>query len=121
MREATDLEDVLVAGMVEAATQLSSHRALGRLLTHEPGVVLPYLAFDRMDRILVRAGDVAAPFFTRWLEPDQAARAAEWAVRIVLAYLTSPPPGGDLRDPAAARRLVRRFVLPGIQALKATA
>ena len=120
MGEATDLEDVLVAGMVESASRLSTHRALAHLLCHEPGVILPYLTFADMDRILLTAGDFAAPFFARWLEPDQASRAAEWAVRIVLAYVADPAPGTDLADPDDTRALVRAFVLPGILALRAS-
>jgi AcrR family transcriptional regulator len=120
MGEATDLEDVLVAGMSEAAQRLSSHRALAYMLQHEPGVILPHLTFADLDRILMVAGDFAAPFFARWLEPDQASRAAEWAVRIVLAYVADPAPGTDLADPDDTRALVRRFVLPGILALRAT-
>ncbi len=121
MGEAGDLEDTLVAGMVDAARRLSRHQALRYLLAHEPEVVLPYLAFDRMDRLLLVAGDRIAPFFGRWLEPDQAARAAEWAVRIVLCYLANPAPGADLMDPAQARYLVGRFVIPGIQACRRAA
>jgi AcrR family transcriptional regulator len=120
MGEATDLEDVLVAGMVEAARQLSGHGALNYLLLHEPGVILPWLTFADMDQILFTAGDFAAPFFARWLSPDQASRAAEWAVRIVLAYLADPAPGTDLSDPEDTRALVRTFVMPGILALRAT-
>ena len=75
-----------MAGMVESARRLRAHGALAYLLEHEPGVVLPYLTFAEMDRVLLVAGDFAAPFFARWLEPDQASRAAEWAVRIVLTY-----------------------------------
>jgi len=116
--EAEDLEDVLVAGMVESARRLRSHGALAYLLVHEPGVVLPHLTFARLDRILLVAGDLAAPFFARWLEPEQASRAAEWAVRIVLAYCSDPWPGTDLTDPDDARALVRVFVLPGILALR---
>jgi AcrR family transcriptional regulator len=120
MGEATDLEDVLVAGMVEAARRLSTHRALAALVGHEPELVLPHLTFGGLDRILMAAGDFAAPFFARWLEPDQASRAAEWAVRIVLAYVADPAPGTDLTDPDETRALVRAFVLPGILALRAT-
>jgi AcrR family transcriptional regulator len=116
--EATDLEDVLVDGMVEAAQRLSSHSALAYLLLHEPGLVLPHLTFADMDRILMVAGDFAAPFFARWLNPDQASRAAEWAVRIVLAYLADPAPDTDLTNPDDTRVLVRTFVLPGILALR---
>ena len=121
MGEATDLEDVLVAGMVESARRLSGHRALAYLLTHEPDVILPRLIFAEMDRILFIAGDFAAPFFARWLSPDEASRAAEWAVRIVVTYLADPAPGTDLSDPEDTRALVRAFVMPGILALRSTA
>jgi AcrR family transcriptional regulator len=118
MGEATDLEDVLVAGMVESARRLSGHGALAYLLIHEPDVILPRLIFAEMDRILFSAGDFAAPFFARWLSPDEASRAAEWAVRIVLTYLADPAPGTDLSDPDDTRALVRAFVMPGILALR---
>jgi AcrR family transcriptional regulator len=121
MGEATDLEDLLVAGMVETARWLRSHEALGYLLEHEPGAVLPFVTFAGFDRVLLVAGDLAAPFFARWLEPDQASRAAEWAVRIVMAYCSAPAPGTDLTDPADTRALVRGFVLPGILALRVDA
>jgi AcrR family transcriptional regulator len=121
MGEATDLEDLLVDGMVEAAGRLSAHSAMAYLLLHEPGIILPHLTFADMDRILMVAGDFAAPFFGRWLEPDQASRAAEWAVRIVLAYVADPAPDTDLTDPDDTRALVRTFVLPGILALRASA
>jgi AcrR family transcriptional regulator len=120
MGEATDLEDVLVAGMVESARRLGAHRALGYLLLHEPGAILRWLTFGDLDQILFTAGDFAAPFFARWLSPDEASRAAEWAVRIVLAYLGDPAPDTDLADPADTRALVRTFVLPGILALRTT-
>ena len=118
MGEAGDLEDLLVTGMVESARRLSSHEALRYLLLHEPGAVLPYLTFSNLDRVLLAAGDLAAPFFGRWLEPEQASRAAEWAVRIVMAYCANPAPGTDLTDPGETRALVRTFVLPGILALR---
>jgi AcrR family transcriptional regulator len=118
MGEATDLEDVLVAGMVETARRLREHEALSYLLTYEPGVVLPYLTFAKLDRVLLEAADLAAPFFARWLEPEQASRAVEWAGRIVLAYLYDGESGTDLVDPEDTRALVRAFVLPGILALR---
>ena len=121
MGEANDLEDVLVAGMVESARWLRSHEALAYLLEHEPGVVLPHLTFGELDRVLLVAGDRAAPFFARWLEPEQASRAAEWAVRIVLAYCSGPQAGTDLTDADDARALVRTFVMPGILALRVDA
>ena len=61
---------------------------------------------------------MAAPFFARWLEPEQASRAVEWAGRIVLAYLYDGESGTDLVDSDDTRALVRAFVLPGILALR---
>jgi AcrR family transcriptional regulator len=118
MGEANDLEDVLVAGMVASARWLRWHEPLTYLLEHEPGAVLPYVTFGGFDRVMRVASDLAAPFFARWLEPEQASRAAEWGVRIVMAYTSDPSPHADLTDPADTRALVRTFVLPGILALR---
>lgn len=118
MGEPSDLEGALVAGMVEAARQLSDHPALRTLLAEEPGVVLPHLAFERMDRVLRTATDFTAPFLARWLEPDEAGPAAEWAVRVFLSYVACPRPGADLTDVDDARHLVDTFVVPGIEALR---
>ena len=117
MSEPGDLEGVLVAGMVEAARQLSAHPALHTLIEDEPGVVLPHLAFDRMDRMLRTASEFAAPFLARWLEPEEAGPSAEWAVRVFLSYVVCPRPGADLTDVGDVRHLVDTFVVPGIEAL----
>jgi len=119
MGEARDLEEVLVAGIVETARRVCAHRAIGYLLEHEPGVLLPHMCFDRMNRVLAVASSFAAPFLARWLEPDQAARAAEWAARITFSYLSREPTGIDPTDREDVARLVSRFVLPGVLALRA--
>jgi AcrR family transcriptional regulator len=118
MGEAQDLEEVLVSGMVEAAGRLAGHPALHYLLEHEPGSVLPHLAFGQMDQVLLAASDFAAPFFARWLEPDQALRAGEWATRIVFSYVANPSSHTDLTNLDDARHVVTTFVLPGLQALR---
>ena len=71
-----------------------------------------------MDRLLLAASAFTAPFFARWLDPDEAARAAEWAIRIVLSYLACPAPGCDLTRASEARHLVQTFMIPGVQALR---
>jgi AcrR family transcriptional regulator len=118
MGAATDLEDVLVAGMVEAATRVAEHPALEFLLQHEPELVLSQLAFARMDEVLAVTCAFTAPFLGRWLDQAEAKRVAEWAARIVVSYLVCPADGVDLTDDAQVRRLVRMFVLPGIRALQ---
>jgi AcrR family transcriptional regulator len=115
---AADIEDVLVAGIVEAARQIRGHGALCTVLEHEPELISAHLAFDEMDRLLAVASGFTGPFLARWLEPEQALRAAEWAVRVVISYLGSPSPHVDLTQPADVTHLVQRFLLPGVQALR---
>jgi len=115
MGAAHDIEEVLVAGMVEAAATISAHPALAYLLDAEAEVVLPYLAFSQMDGVLDVASTFTAPFLGRWLDHDEAKRVAEWATRLVVSYLLCPAEGVDLCDEAHVRHLVRTFVLPGIR------
>ncbi len=118
MGEAGSLEEVLVAGVVEAARWLSDHRALQFLLHHEPEQLLPHLAFGHMDALLRFAARFTAPFLGRWLAPHEASRVAEWTARIVISYLMCPAEGIDLTDPDGARRMVRAFLLPGVAAVR---
>jgi AcrR family transcriptional regulator len=111
------LEDVVVAGVVEAARRLAGHEALNFLLAHEPDVVLPHLSFHRMGQLFDLVAAFADPHLARFLpDLDQRARAAEWLARVVLTYVLNPADGVDLADPSAARRLVRTFVMPGLLA-----
>ena len=75
-------------------------------------MVLPYVTFGGFDQVMRVASDLAAPFFARWLEPEQASRAAEWAVRIVMAYCSDPSPDADLTDPADTGRWYARSSCP---------
>ncbi len=119
MGGADRLVDVLVNGIVEAVTRVTTHPALVYLAEHEPDVVLRHLAFDESNRLLATATRFVAPFLARWMDPDESARVAEWSTRIVLSYSLSPSADTDLTDPEHARRLVETFVLPGIRALQA--
>jgi AcrR family transcriptional regulator len=118
------LEDGLVALVTEAARTLTGHAALQFLLLHEPEAVLPHLAFYRGNGVLHTVSAVAAPLLSPWLsggDAETAARAAEWLARMVISYLTSPSPDIDLCDDESVRRLIRLFVLPGLQpALRAS-
>jgi AcrR family transcriptional regulator len=117
---AETLEDALVAGMAEAGSRLLGHDALQYLLAHEPEAVLPRLAFAEMDQVLRTASDFAAPHLARWLSPDDAARAAEWVVRLVCSYAMTPGEGVAIDDEGSVRALVRTFVMPGLTASTST-
>lgn len=113
-RASGDLEDLLVAGITFASRSIREHTALQFLLAHEPEVVLPLVAFDRLDHVL----DHAAAFCAPWLEPhvgkEWAPRAGEWITRMVLSYTLVPSDGFDLATETDARRFVRSFVMPGL-------
>lgn len=114
---APTIGDALVAGIVGAGRFLTGHRVLTRLLADEPGLVLPYLAFEHEERILAFVARWAAPYLARWLDPDTAVRVGEWAARIVDAYCLDPVSAARLTDEAWVRRLVTSTVLPGVEAM----
>ena len=114
LAEAATLEDLLVAGMSEAATRIVSHGALRALITFEPDVVLPRLAFDRMNEVLALCTSFAAPHLARFVDDEVAGRVAEWATRVVLSYCSWPSVDVDLTDEVSTRRLVRQLFLPAL-------
>lgn len=112
--EASDLEELLTAGIHTAAEAMAGHPALGYLMAHEPSIVLPHLAFDELAPLLETASGFAVPWLQRYMSPDLAAEVGEWAARIVVAYGTDPDPAVDLTDQDAVRSLVRGHLLAGI-------
>lgn len=118
--QAESLEDALVVGMTEAGRRLRGHEALQYLLVHEPEAVLTRLAFTQMDQVLRLASEFATPHLSRWLAPDDAARAAEWVARLVCSYSMTPGDGVHFEDEGSVRALVRMFVLPGLQPVSST-
>ena len=112
---ADDLDGALVAAIGTVARHLEAHAAFQYLLVHEPGVVLPHLAFRQLDALLARVRAFGGPLLAPHLGGDleEAGVAAEWVARIVLSYTSCPAPNIDLTDDSSVRTLVRAFVLPG--------
>jgi AcrR family transcriptional regulator len=114
---AQDLESLVALGMAEAGRRIQDHPALRYLLAHEPEQIVPRLSFSHLDAVLAAASEFAEPWLARWLpEPGEAARAAEWITRLVLSYTSCPADGMDIGDEQSVLRLVRTYVLPGLQA-----
>lgn len=111
---ADTLEDALVTSITSVAAHLEGHAVFQFLLAHEPGLVLPHLAFRELDALLARVRRFGGPLLTPYLDAEEAARTAEWVARIVISYLCSPAAGAPLADDPSVRRLVRSFVLPGL-------
>jgi AcrR family transcriptional regulator len=112
------LDDLLVTAISTAARHLAQHEALQFLLANEPEVILPVVAFSRMDNVYAIVRQFLAPYLAPHLAPhlgdDEAPRAAEWVARLTVSYALCPSDAYDLCDPEAVRRLVRTYVLPGL-------
>ena len=115
---AADLEDLLVAGVAYATRAIREHTALQFVLAHEPEVILPLVAFDRLDVVLDAAAAFCAPYLEPHVGAEWAPRAGEWITRMVLSYSIVPAAGFDLAADADARRFIRSFVLPGLTSAK---
>lgn len=115
LEAAASLEDAIVTGITFAGRTIRDHDALRYLLVHEPELVLPALAFSRMDALLRLASTAVAPSLARFVpDTDEALHVAEWVTRIAISYTISPAAGVDTADEVSVRRLVRTFVLPGL-------
>lgn len=112
--DADTLEDLLLGILGEAGRAFADHAALQHLLAVEPEAVLPHLAFDRGNRVLAVGAALVAPHLAAHLGPAAAA-AGEWITRVALTYLLSPSEHVSLTDEESVRRLVRTFVLPGLE------
>ena len=114
LAEADDVEQVLVNGISFGSRHLREHAALQFVLAYEPEVVLPRIAFERLDVVFDAVGLAAAPFLAPYVGGEHAGRVAEWVARLVISYTLTPSDQFDLADEDSVRRLVRGFVLPGL-------
>lgn len=113
--EAPDLETLLVDVIGGAARFVADHEAIGMLVRHEPEVLMPVLAFDRLDPLMATASAFLAPHVARFVDARTAAEVVEWAARLVVSYSFMPSTSIDLTRDDNVRTLVRRHLLPGIQ------
>src|SRR5688572_16958441 len=73
---AESIEDAVVAAVTTVAGHLDGHQAFQFLLAHEPGLVLPHLAFHHLDELLARVRTVGGPALERFLPEREAAELA---------------------------------------------
>lgn len=109
----SSLGDAITTVTTTAAQFVRTHRALTFVATHEPELLLPFLAFEREDAVLRTAAVLVAPAFTRFINDADAVRLGEWIARIALSYLFCPSESFDIGDAGHVRALVDDFVLPG--------
>lgn len=114
---AATLEDALVGGMHSVSTHFTAHPALAYLRQYEPAEFEQLVSFDSLDTILAASGTAMAPLLGRFLDDELAFDVALWIARLLVSYLSEPATYLDLSSEGDVRRLVRTFVLPGIEAL----
>lgn len=115
-----DLESLLVTGLGQSMRFLLEHEALRTIVVLEPALLLPQLAFHRLDGVLTLATAFAAPYLEPYVEDrDDAVHGAEHLVRIVLSYTLHPSDQLDPDEDASLRAFVRAHVLPGLHTVVA--
>jgi AcrR family transcriptional regulator len=114
LRAAPTLGDMVTAGLSAAFDLLTGHAVLRSVLHHEPELVLPHFAFDRLDRFLDLTAALCQPHLARFLPPAALRPASDLLARVALTFGLRPPAWFDPRDPGAVRRLVETYVLPAI-------
>ena len=110
---ADHLAGAVAAAVAASSRALAEHAAFQRLLAEDPGSVLPFMTFDGAGPLLARAGEWGRAHLVRFVDPTTAEIAGEWAARVVLGRLHAPPTI-TTADPAVARRLVDRYLVPGL-------
>jgi AcrR family transcriptional regulator len=112
----TDRSDErLVEGFAFALHYVRRHQLLGKLLRTEPEALLPYLLGDsRLISIASEAVVSRIPGDHEEVDADDARSAAELVVRLVLSLALSRDSALGIDDAEGARRLARRYLVPGL-------
>ena len=109
---ASNIEELLVTGLVEGARSFAARPALRALLAHASPVPDPERPFPELEEIERAVAAWAAPHLARFLEQGRAARMADWVTRIAFSYAVCPSAAIDLANESDVRALVRELFIP---------
>ena len=112
---AETLPDLLITGISEALLLLHAHPALRFLAQHEPDRLGLSPGDTAMGGVLGPAVAFTTSHLGRFIKPEEAQRAAEWIVRLVLSYAMWPAPGGSPLAEDRVVDLVESFILPSLR------
>lgn len=111
---ATDLETLLVEGLLAAHRAIEEHTVLQRLLATEPELLVPQLTFESPQIVAMLKGFFRARFAGHRLRPGvEHEEAADYVARLVLSFIGSPG-RWDLSDREQVRELVRSEIMAGL-------
>jgi AcrR family transcriptional regulator len=109
--DAATLAEVVSRAIVSAHRWVDAHEVLQRLVTTEPGRLVPAITAE-MRRLVPEIGHFIEPYLEREGVADPGA-AGEYVARVVVSHIGTPG-RWDLDDPAQVAELVRTEVLAGI-------
>lgn len=114
LRDAASLPEVLERALRFARQALVEHDVLQRLLSTEPGLLLPKLTVDA-ERVVRMAAGFLLPYLARYRLADgvDLHEAADYLARMTLSHIAAPG-SWDLTDPEQVATLVRQELLAGI-------
>lgn len=115
---AVDLADLLAKGLHAGVGFVASHQALGRVLAHEPDLILPFLALDQGDVVLEAGGQPLRGPLQAYLTAEDAVWVSTWIARIGLTYLLGTEDAKQLSTVEQCRTLIDAFVAPALTDLQ---
>jgi hypothetical protein len=96
---------------------LEQHQALRVVMQANPEYLYNRLRFNEASATYGAASLAIQPLLRRWLSGEQASRLAEWLIRVIVAYWTSPAPYLELSDPASVATFYGRHMAAGVAAI----
>ncbi len=107
-------DERLVEGFAFALQYVRRHALLHKLLRTEPEALLPYLLGDTRLIPIASAAVAARVPGDAPIDATTARSEAELIVRLVLSLALSPESELGIEDAEGARRLARRYLVPGL-------
>jgi AcrR family transcriptional regulator len=109
--EATDsLEDLLVAAVVTATSELRADQHLALMMASEPGETLSQLTVAGLPRIIRMASVTLTPLVASYVPPQTANRLIDVLARLTISYFLAPSADVDLGDETSARAFLRPVI-----------
>ena len=75
------------------------------------------LRFNEASATYGAASLAVQPLLRRWLSWEQASRLAEWLIRVIVTYWTSPAPYLELSNPASVATFYGGHMAAGVAAI----
>lgn len=112
-----ELHRGVLAGLTTIWSHLENHKALRVVMQSNPEYLLNRLRFNEASVTYSAASLAVQPLLRRWLSGEQASRLAEWLIRVIVTYWTSPAPYLELSNPTSVANFYGRHMAAGVTAI----